>query len=169
MIFSYFTYLCGYKLLADLWNETLYDLQNRFRFDVVPESWCECRQHSQSPQETYPWWKNRVCFEISPHRSMATWLNFLASVQEQAQLGWLFGTRLIFTSPEYLQWLEESFRRQKSATLQGPAQLSTRHAFGMYLFRDRRWKHTRYITSELHVLTCKLCLWLNLEWKKFWI
>ena len=60
MIFEYFTYLCDCKLLAHLWNGTLYDWQHRFRFHVVPESWCKCRQHSQSPQETPPWWKNTV-------------------------------------------------------------------------------------------------------------
>ena len=54
MIFEYFTYLCDCKLLAHLWNGTLYDRQHRFCFHVVPESWFECRQHSQSPQEPPP-------------------------------------------------------------------------------------------------------------------
>ena len=72
MIFEYFTYLCDCKLLAHLWNGTLYDWQNRFLFHVVPESWCECHQHSQSPEET-----PRVCFEVSPLQSMVTWRKFL--------------------------------------------------------------------------------------------
>ena len=61
MTFEYFTYLCDCKLLAHLWNGTLYDWQNRFRFHVVPESWCECRQHSQSPQETPPPLVKKLC------------------------------------------------------------------------------------------------------------